>query len=271
MPKGTAPEGDSPRVAEDEGERAVAAEDSPDDPAGDPTLEALRRAAFDAAMLGISDETLGDHVETLIAVGIRAWDLDEALARDLAQEAVRRVLEHRRKWDPRRGGLYPFLRGVLQSLVDHHFDSAPLKYEVHLQRLPDGGRHDLETDGESNVDPYENLAGPAGGHGGDARNAERGLLAQDDWDQDREDFRVVATSFAEVPDAMGVIRAAQKDIRDAAGAAAYLQIPVSRVYRARRGLSKFLRALYAGRDEKPRLARVPIRRGRTGARTEEET
>jgi DNA-directed RNA polymerase specialized sigma24 family protein len=232
----------------------------PDDPVTDPADEERRRAAVDAALLGTSDETLGDHVERLIAIGRKVWELDRHIAEELAQEALTRVLEHRRRWDPRKGDLYQFLKGVLRSLADEYFESGPLKYEVHLQRLPEkGGGHDLETDPESNIDEYENLPDPAAGSAGYSQNALQMLIARESWAQDKADFVVVTRQFAEDVDAMSVIRAAQKDIRDAEAQAVYAKTPVKRIYRARARITLFLRAMYKARSEKPRLERVPVR------------
>jgi DNA-directed RNA polymerase specialized sigma24 family protein len=250
----------SSRPAEGSENHLPELDDVPDDPIVDAADEKRRRADFDAAMAAIDDATLGDHVEKLIAVAIDAWELEEALASDLAQEALARVLGHRRRWDPRRGDLYPFLKGVLRSLADHYFESAARKHEVYLQRLPDGGGgNDLESDPEGNIDPYENLGGPADGSGGYARNPEQLLVAQETWEQDKADFRTVALQFAPDRDAMRVIAAAQKNIRKARDQAAHAGIAVARIYHARRRIGLFLREMYEGREERPRLERVAVR------------
>ncbi len=269
MPDGRAPDGSPSRVAEGTGPGAAEARELPDDPVTDPVDEERRRAAFAAAMDGISDDTLGDHIERLIAVGRKVWELDKHIAEELAQEALTRVLEHRRRWDPRKGELYPYLKGVLRSLVDEYFESPHLKYEVHLQRLPDGsGGHDLETDPESNLDPYENLPGPAGGSAAYSQNPERVLIAQENWEEDKADFKTVALRFARDEDAMTVIRAAQKNLRSAEEQADYAKIDVTRIYRARRRITVFLRTMYEARSERPKLGRVPVRPPRSsGAAT----
>jgi len=100
---------------------------------------------------------------------------------------------------------------------------------------------------------------PADGWGGYARNPEQLLVAQETWEQDKADFRTVALQFAPDRDAMRVIAAAQKNIRKARDQAAHAGIAVARIYHARRRIGLFLREMYEGREERPRLERVAVR------------
>jgi len=43
---------------------------------------------------------------------------------DIAREAILRVLDGRRRWEPERGALLPFLQGVVDSLMSHLAASA---------------------------------------------------------------------------------------------------------------------------------------------------
>jgi DNA-directed RNA polymerase specialized sigma24 family protein len=45
-------------------------------------------------------------------------------AEDVAAEAILKVLEGERAWDPARGALLPYLHGVVDSLISHLADSA---------------------------------------------------------------------------------------------------------------------------------------------------
>lgn len=77
---------------------------------------------------------------------------------DLAAEAIRRLMDGTRRWDPNEVALVPFLRGVVDSLVSHLADSADNARQV---RIPDG------EDGEELGDRFEFDA---------ARNDHHGLL-----------------------------------------------------------------------------------------------
>src|SRR5215470_11842182 len=53
---------------------------------------------------------------------------------DVAAEAVRRVLDGTRSWDPQRGDLLSYLRAVVDSLMSHLVTSFDNRM---LERLPD--------------------------------------------------------------------------------------------------------------------------------------
>jgi len=68
---------------------------------------------------------------------------------DLAQEAIRKVLQGKRRWDPERGPLLPFLKGVVDSEVSHLAESKDNELQ---HRFPDG------DDGDEWVDRAEFFA-----------------------------------------------------------------------------------------------------------------
>jgi DNA-directed RNA polymerase specialized sigma24 family protein len=238
--------------------------DFPDDPPAED--ESVRREAADRALAAVSDDELGRYARRLIARGIKRHRLAADVAEDLSQEAIVRMLAHKRKWDPRRVELYTFLKGVLQSLANAYYEAWENTHFVHLQRLAQpAASHMTEPDPEGNFDPYENLAGPADGSAAYTTNAERLLLAEERWEDDKADFKAVTTAFADYDDAMAVIRAAQKGIVKANEQAEVAKVPVGRVYVARKRIGAFLRELWKDRDEKPRLKRAPLRPSRAAA------
>jgi len=54
---------------------------------------------------------------------------------DIAQEAIKRVLDGRRKWDPSRGPLMPYMKAVVDSLVSHLAESKDNQLQ---RRVPQG-------------------------------------------------------------------------------------------------------------------------------------
>jgi len=75
---------------------------------------------------------------------------------DVAQEAILKVLDGSRDWDPKRGPLIPYLKGVVDSLISHLADSADNQIQV---RLPEG------EDGEEVSDRLEFEAPRNDNHG----------------------------------------------------------------------------------------------------------
>lgn len=60
---------------------------------------------------------------------------------DIAQEAIKRVLDGRRKWDPSRGPLMPYLKAVVDSLVSHLAESKDNQLQ---RRVPQGDEEQEE-------------------------------------------------------------------------------------------------------------------------------
>ena len=68
------------------------------------------------------------------------WDLAEGLNPvDIAQEAIQRLLEGKRTWQPERVALLPFLKGVVDSLISHLIESSDNELQ---DRIPDGEEDD---------------------------------------------------------------------------------------------------------------------------------
>lgn len=58
-------------------------------------------------------------------------------AEDLAAEAIEKVLSGERRWDPARGELLPYLRGVVDSLASHLATSHDNRLYADLDQQPD--------------------------------------------------------------------------------------------------------------------------------------
>ena len=72
---------------------------------------------------------------------------------DVAADAILKVLEHKRVWDPQRGPLLPYLRRVVDSLMNQLADGADNRTQ---QRLPD-------VEGEPALRSFdETIAAPSG-------------------------------------------------------------------------------------------------------------
>ena len=51
-------------------------------------------------------------------------NLSEELAKDFVQDAITLFITGKRKWDPEKIELLPFLKGVIKSLVSHYINAA---------------------------------------------------------------------------------------------------------------------------------------------------
>ena len=68
------------------------------------------------------------------------WDLAEGLNPiDIAQEAIKRLFDGRRTWDPERVALLPFLKGVVDSLISHLVESSDNELQ---DTIPQGDEDD---------------------------------------------------------------------------------------------------------------------------------
>lgn len=67
------------------------------------------------------------------------WELaaGETVA-DIVQEVIVKTIEGRRKWDPHKGALVPWLKDQVKSEIDHLCHSRPHKYEVPIPENEDG-------------------------------------------------------------------------------------------------------------------------------------
>lgn len=69
----------------------------------------------------------------------------KTLAQDIVNEAIRKVIEGDRKWDPERGSLFNYLKySVIQSEISHLYESD---YYYLTSRMPDtqGGRESVSV------------------------------------------------------------------------------------------------------------------------------
>ena len=100
------------------------------------SIELAAHAAFRARNLGWRT---GDRVdpEMRIKAAAVARDMDLAMGLnpvDVAQQAIKKVLDGSRKWDPSRGPLLPYLKGVVDSLINHLAESIDNELQ---RRVPD--------------------------------------------------------------------------------------------------------------------------------------
>jgi DNA-directed RNA polymerase specialized sigma24 family protein len=59
------------------------------------------------------------------------WELIAGITvADLAQEVIEKTIEGRRKWDPNKGELWPWLKAQLRSEMNHLYHSEAHKYEA---------------------------------------------------------------------------------------------------------------------------------------------
>jgi DNA-directed RNA polymerase specialized sigma24 family protein len=105
------------------------------------SIELAGHAAFRARNLGWrTGERVGP--ETRAKAGDLARDMDLAMGLnpiDVAQQAIKRVLDGSRKWDPNRGPLLPYLKGVVDSLISHLAESPDNQLQ---RRVPEGEEDD---------------------------------------------------------------------------------------------------------------------------------
>lgn len=70
----------------------------------------------------------GDHKN--LALGLQG--------RDIAQMAIEKVLTGKRAWNPERGDLLPYLKGVVDSLMSHYADSLDNTIQARLAEDEEG-------------------------------------------------------------------------------------------------------------------------------------
>jgi DNA-directed RNA polymerase specialized sigma24 family protein len=105
------------------------------------SIELAGYAVFRARNLGWrTGERVGP--ETRAKAGDLARDMDLAMGLnpiDVAQQAIKKVLDGSRIWDPNRGPLLPYLRGVVDSLISHLAESPDNQLQ---RRVPEGEEDD---------------------------------------------------------------------------------------------------------------------------------
>ena len=73
---------------------------------------------------------------------------------DIASEAVLKVFEGARAWDPARGALLPYLQGVVDSLMSHLSESVD---NTLLQNGPTPAAQSIDASAQSEPDPLADL------------------------------------------------------------------------------------------------------------------
>jgi DNA-directed RNA polymerase specialized sigma24 family protein len=103
--------------------------------------ELAAHATFRARNLGWRTGQRVDR-ETKAKAGDLGGGLDLAMGLnpvDVAQQAIKRVLDGSRRWDPSRGPLLPYLKGVVDSLISHLAESPDNQLQ---RRVPEGEQDD---------------------------------------------------------------------------------------------------------------------------------
>ncbi len=259
-----------PKEREDAGEQtADDAEEALDQPGADEADEAARREAVRAAFAAMTPTQFAALLKRLTLTAF-VLTHDRARAPDDAHEAVTRILEHRRKWDPRKGELEKFAKGVVWSIVTHRFESAATKREIAIDDV------DAKQGRVRDAAGFRDEGAPDSDREGDfvrpTANAEAAQVAGDERDASRERFAEVMREIDGDEDAMAVVRVVQRGVRKADLQAEELGMPIARVYAARKRIAHALEAVNA-RHPEPHRWRKRASRGvhakREGAAPEE--
>jgi len=90
----------------------------------------------------------------------RANHLPKDKAKDLVQEAIKRLLAGERNWEPEKVDLLTFLKGVIRSLASHEAESSYRKRRENRIEDDDRETSDLiETTPCNEPDPHQELEG----------------------------------------------------------------------------------------------------------------